>query len=105
MWRKVMARPPKLVSDFEREEAPRIDSTIRPPPLPPRANAADLDLEDDAATTVLPLRWPEPPKDLAERLQGVRTDGVGLSRSIGAAARPRWAWLWRSLGVAVILGA
>jgi hypothetical protein len=102
MWRKVMARPPKLRSDLELE-VPRVDSTIRPPP--PRANSDDLELEDDAATTVLPLRWPEPPKDLAERLQGVRTDGVGLSRSVAASARPRWGWLWRSFGVAVIVGA
>jgi hypothetical protein len=103
MWRKVMARPPKLRSDLE-AEASRADSTIRPPP--PRAvEGADLELEDDAATTVLPLRWPEPPKDLAERLNGIHTDGVGLSRSVGDSARPRWSWLWRSLGFAVIVGA
>jgi hypothetical protein len=98
-----MARPPKQPSDFEWEDVPRVDSTIRPPP--PRANASDLDLEDDAATRVLPLRWPEPPKDLAERLQAIRTDGVGLSRSVAASARSQWAWLWRSLAVAVIVGA
>jgi hypothetical protein len=103
MWRKVMARHPKPRSD-SKAEIPRVDSTIRPPP---RAidDADDLELEDDAATTIAPLRWPEPPKDLAERLQGVRTDGVGLSRSVNASARPRWSWLWRSLGVAVIVGA
>jgi hypothetical protein len=96
-----MARTPRQRSDFESEVA-RNDSTIRPPP---RVNGQDLELEDDAATTVLPLRWPEPPKDLAERLQSVRTDGVGLSRSVGATARPQWTWFWRSLGVAVVLGA
>jgi hypothetical protein len=103
MWRKVMARRPKTRSD-SKAEIPRVDSTIRPPP---RAidDADDLELEDDAATTIAPLRWPEPPKDLAERLQGVRTDGVGLSRSVSASARPRWSWLWRSLGIAVIVGA
>jgi hypothetical protein len=71
---------------------------------PPRANTADLELEDDAATTVLPLRWPEPPKDLAERLRNVPTDGVGLSRSVPASTRPRRAWLWRALALAFIVG-
>ncbi len=97
-----MARPPKQPSDLD-AHARRVDSTIRPPA--PRANPSDLELEDDAATTVLPLRWPEPPKDLAERLQGVRTDAVGLSRSIGVAARPRRAWFLRALALAVIVGA
>jgi hypothetical protein len=101
MWRKVMARPPQQ-SDSE-AKASRVDSTIRPPPR--AIEGADLELEDDAATTVLPLRWPEPPKDLAERLNGVHTDGVGLSRPIADSARPRWSWLWRSFGVAVIVGA
>src|SRR6185369_6896065 len=101
MWRKVMARPPQP-SDSE-AKASRVDSTIRPPPR--AIEGADLELEDDAATTVLPLRWPEPPKDLAERLNGVHTDGVGLARPISDSARPRWSWLWRSFGVAVIVGA
>jgi hypothetical protein len=104
MWRKVMARPRKRRTDFE-VEAPRVDSTIRPPPRAIDETDDDLELEDDAETTIAPLRWPEPPKDLAERLSGVRTDGVGLSRSVKASARPRWSWLWRSLGVAIILGA
>jgi hypothetical protein len=96
MWRKVMtARPPKSAREIE--AARRAESTIRPPP--------DLELEDEPATIVQPLRWPEPPKDLAERLHAVRTDGIGLSRSVVAPPRPRRGWLLRGLVVAAILGA
>jgi hypothetical protein len=96
MWRKVMtARPPKSARDIE--AARRAESTIRPPP--------DLELEDEPATIVQPLRWPEPPRDLAERLHAVQTDGIGLSRSVVAPPRPRRGWLLRGLVVAAILGA
>src|SRR6266516_3207224 len=89
-----------------------VGSDRQVPRLPPVRGTEDsdvdlVDLEDevDEATTIAPLRWPEPPRNLSERTSGAGTDGVGVSRTVGAPSHPRGSSMRRILVTTVVLAA
>jgi hypothetical protein len=80
-----------MVRKFE-FEGPGFDRQVPKVPAVRGTEDSDLDLVDmedeDAETTIAPLRWPEPPRGLSERARGPGPDGVGLSRSVGPPSQP-----------------
>lgn len=65
-------------------------------------NLADVEDDDDAETTIAPLRWPEPPRTLSDRPRAAGSVSVGLSQTVGPPSYPRGSSL-RSILVALVM--